>query len=133
MTVTITPIFAGLLAMAYAYLAMRVIVARRTMKVGLGDGGEKTMLRHIRVHGNFGEYVPFVLMLMLMGELLGAPGWLTVFIGGLLVAGRLVHAVGVSQEPEITGSRTVGMALTFTALLVAGLVDMMLGLTGALS
>ena len=43
------------------------------VQVGLGDGGEKTLLRHIRVHGNFGEYVPFILMLMLMGELLGAP------------------------------------------------------------
>ena len=69
---------------------------------------------------------------MMMGELLGAPAWLTFCIGGLLVAGRLVHAVGVSQEPEITGSRTVGMALTFTALLVAGLVDILLGLTGAM-
>ncbi len=133
MAVTITPIFAGLLALAYAYLAMRVIVARRTMRVGLGDGGEKALLRAVRVHGNFAEYVPFVLILMMMDELLGAPAWLTVCIGGLLVAGRLVHAVGVSQEPEINGSRTVGMALTYTALLVAGLVAMLLGLTGALS
>lgn len=132
MAVTITPIFAGLLALAYAYLAMRVIVTRRSLKVGLGDGGEKTMLRHIRVHGNFGEYVPFVLLLMLMGELMGTPAWLTAGIGTLLVAGRLVHAIGVSQEPEITGSRTIGMALTFTALIVAATVAILLGLTGAM-
>lgn len=133
MAVTITPIFAGLLALAYAYLAMRVIVARRSLKVGFGDGGEKTMLRYIRVHGNFGEYVPFVLLLMLMGELMGTPPWLTASIGTLLVAGRLVHAIGVSQEPEINGSRTIGMGLTFTALLVAGMVGILLGLTGAMS
>ncbi len=133
MAVTITPIFAGLLALAYAYLAMRVIVARRSLKVGLGDGGEKTLLRYIRVHGNFAEYVPFILLLMLMGELMGAPSWLTASIGILLCAGRLVHAIGVGQEPEISGSRTIGMGLTFTALLVAGIVGILFGLTGAMA
>jgi uncharacterized membrane protein YecN with MAPEG domain len=45
--VTITPIFAGLLALAYALLAMRVIGTRRSLRVGLGDGGEQSMLRAI--------------------------------------------------------------------------------------
>jgi uncharacterized membrane protein YecN with MAPEG domain len=70
---------------------------------------------------------------MMLGELLAAPAWITLCIGVLLVLGRLVHAIGVGQDPEISGSRTLGMALTFTALLVSGLVDVLLGLTGALS
>ncbi|MEM9107759.1 MAG: MAPEG family protein, partial [Pseudomonadota bacterium] len=75
----------------------------------------------------------FVLLLMLLGELMGTPPWLTAGIGTLLVAGRIVHAIGVSQEPEIRGSRTIGMGLTFTALLVAGTVGILFGLTGAMS
>lgn len=123
----VTPLFAGILALVFYTLALRVILARGRFSVGLGDGGERLMLRYIRVHGNFAEYVPLVLILMMMGELLEAPFWLTTIIGAVLVAGRMLHAVGVSREPEISGSRQIGMGLTFTALLLAAGVNLWLG------
>ena len=122
-----TPIFAGLLALVYYTLALRVILARRRLRVGLGDGGEQAMMRTIRVHGNFAEYVPLILILMLMGELLAAQTWVTVLAGTALIAGRLLHAIGVSRQPELPGSRTIGMSLTFTALLVAAIANLWLG------
>ena len=69
----VTPIFAGGLTLLYVYLAVRVITTRRTVRIGLGDGGDAEMLRCIRVHANFAEYVPIGLLLMAMAELLSAP------------------------------------------------------------
>ncbi|WP_419912138.1 MAPEG family protein [Hoeflea sp.] len=128
----VTPIFAGVLTFLYVYLAVRVITTRRTARVGLGDGGNAEMLRGIRVHGNFAEYVPLGLLLMAMAELQGAPSWMVSIIGFILLAGRLIHAYGVSRQPEISGSRTLGMGLTFTALVTAALVNLVLGLYQAL-
>ncbi|MEM6462813.1 MAG: MAPEG family protein [Pseudomonadota bacterium] len=127
----ITPIFAGFLALIYCFLAMRVISARRSLRVGFGDGGERRLVRAIRVHGNFSEYVPFILILMMMGELMSAPAWVTFAIGIVLVSGRLVHAAGVSRQPEPPGSRTIGMGLTLTALLAGAIVTLLYGFSAA--
>ena len=124
----VTPIFAGGLTLLYVYLAVGVITARRTARVGLGDGGNAEMLRCIRVHGNFAEYVPLCLLLMALAELQSAPAWMTAMVGLILVAGRLIHAAGVSRQPEIAGSRTLGMGLTFAALIIAALINLTLGL-----
>ncbi|WP_136659026.1 MAPEG family protein [Nitratireductor sp. XY-223] len=124
----VTPIFAGGLTLLYVYLAVRVITTRRTVRIGLGDGGDAEMLRCIRVHANFAEYVPIGLLLMAMAELQSAPAWMTASIGLILVAGRLIHAAGVSRQPEVPGSRTLGMGLTFAALIVAAMLNLALGL-----
>ncbi|MDA4844127.1 MAPEG family protein [Hoeflea poritis] len=124
----VTPIFAGGLTLFYVYLAVRVITTRRTARVGLGDGGDTQMLRAIRVHANFAEYVPLGLLLMALAELQSAPPWIAAIIGLILAAGRLIHAYGVSRQPEVPGSRTLGMGLTFTALIIAAMLNLVLGL-----
>ena len=40
---------------------------------------------------NFAEYAPFVLLLMGIAKLSGTPAWRLHVIGGLLLAGRLLH------------------------------------------
>lgn len=113
----ITSLYAGLLALLYLVLSFRTIGARREGRVEIGDGGNKELLRRMRVHANFAEYVPLALVLMALAESqrLGAL-WLHA-IGGLLLVGRVVHAYGLSQSPHIMPLRVGGMVMTFTAIL----------------
>ncbi len=122
----ITSTYGGLLALLFVFLSLRVIAFRRQARIGLGDGNNPKLQRRIRVHSNLAEYVPFCLVLMLLAELQNVPAWNVHVIGGLLTAGRVVHAVGVSRDPEWLGSRTIGMALTFTAVIMAALVNLSL-------
>lgn len=125
---TITPIYAGLLTLVFVALSVRVIGGRRMAGVGLGDGGNRLLLRKTRAHGNFAEYVPFALILMALAELQAGPGWVVHLLGLLLLTGRSLHAYGFSREPEVARCRVLGMALTFGALITGAFVN--LGLSG---
>ena len=131
MFMSITPVYAGLISLVFVFLSFRVIGLRRKAHIGLGDGGNRLLMRRQRVHGNFAEYAPLVIVLMALAELQGQPAWTIHLIGICLVAGRLLHAYGVSQEPELAKLRVAGMALTFTALISGSLSN--LGLNGLLS
>lgn len=128
---SITPIYAGLATLLFVFLSFRVIGLRRTVGVGLGDGGDRLLQRRLRVHGNFAEYVPLALVLMALAELQDAQAWTLHLIGTLLIAGRLVHAYGVSQEPEQIRLRVMAMIMTFIALVTGAMTN--LGLGGILS
>ncbi|TYC67868.1 glutathione metabolism protein [Stappia sp. BW2] len=121
MALYITPLFAGLLTLLYIYLSIRVIAVRKSERVGLGDGGHSGLQRRMRAHGNFAEYAPLALVLMLILELTGTAHWLLWALGLALLAGRALHAYSVSQEPEPLKFRVAGMGLTFTVLAVAAL------------
>ncbi len=120
----ITPFFAGLLTLLYIYLSVEVIVARRVNGIGLGDGGNVDLQRRMRVHANCAEYAPLGLLLMFMAEFQDMPKWLILTTGLTLLVGRMVHAFGVGGTRETGGSRTIGMALTLTALGVGGLANL---------
>ncbi len=109
-------LYAGLLGLMFLALSIRVIGGRRLARVGLGDGGDLGLQRRMRAQANFAEYVPIVLLLMLLAELQGVSAWILHGVGACLVFGRIAHAVSISRDPEPSGGRVVGMALTFTAL-----------------
>jgi uncharacterized membrane protein YecN with MAPEG domain len=123
----ITALFAGLLAPLYIVLALRVIGSRRSARVALGDGGDPALTRRMRVHANFAEYAPFTLLLMGLAESLQASQSTLYVAGACLVAGRLLHALGVSQVNEIILIRTVGITLTISAIVIAALACIRLG------
>jgi uncharacterized membrane protein YecN with MAPEG domain len=112
----IVPVYAAVLAFIYIFLSARVIQARRVAKVAIGTRGNVHLERKMRVHANFAEYVPFALLLITFIEMQGRPAWLIHLLCIALVAGRVVHAYGVSQEQENFRLRMVGMATTFTIL-----------------
>jgi hypothetical protein len=112
----VTALYGGALALLFIFLATRVIGFRRSAKVSIGDGGNSALLRRIRVHGNFAEYVPFAIVLMALAESMTAPAWLLHAAGLALAGGRVCHAYGVSQSPENFRLRITGMAVTFTVL-----------------
>ena len=112
-------LYASILAVLFVVLSVRTLRMRRRLKIAVGDAGNVSMLRAMRVHSNFAEYVPFGLFLIFLVELTGAPPAFVHALGSCLLAGRLSHAYGVSQVDEKYGYRVTGMALTFTTLLTA--------------
>lgn len=117
---TITMGYAGVLALLYLALSLLVIEGRMARGgPSLGEGGQAKMLRRIRAHGNFAEYVPLVLVLLAMLEHSGAYKWLIHVLGVLLVVGLLLHGYAFALTDNHPLGRMVGMVLTLLVLLVA--------------
>ena len=117
----ITAFYAALLAVLFIYLSVRVIGCRRERRVEFGHGEDFELLRRMRVHANFAEYVPFALLLMALAESMVPPDLVVHLAGLLLIAGRLLHAYGTSHSPPIMRYRVYGTALTFTAIGIAAI------------
>lgn len=113
---TIAPLYAGLIALLYIYLSVRVIGRRRDARISVGDAGDPDMFKRIRVQGNCAEYAPLGLILLGMAELQGAPGWVLHLLGLMLLSGRVLHAWGLGHTPQVVNARIAGMVLTFSML-----------------
>ncbi len=114
-----TPLYAGLLALLYLVLSYRIVVLRRR-GVSLGDGGNPVLLRRIRAHGNFSEYVPFILILIGILELSHLPNIILHLLGITLLVARLLHGYAFSFSESFKFGRFWGTALTFLLLFVCG-------------
>ena len=95
-----TAFFAGLLALVYLGLSGWVIGTRVSENVLFGNGGDDAVLKRIRSHANFIEYVPLALILI---GLLEAGGGSHGLVQGLLVAllvARILHPIGMFAAPN---------------------------------
>lgn len=117
----ITAVYAALIAGVFLALSRRVIMIRRGDRVAIGDAGNARLLRAMRAHANCAEYAPFGLILIGLAETLAAPALILHALGLALLGGRVVHAYGLSQEPEDLRLRVTGMALTLTTIGVAAI------------
>lgn len=115
----ITTLYAGLLALVFVVLSFRTIGARRAARIEIGDGSDRELLRRMRVHANFAEYVPIALIMMALAEMLKSGALLLHGIGLMLLVGRIVHAYALSQSPHILRLRVAGMVATLTAIMAA--------------
>jgi uncharacterized membrane protein YecN with MAPEG domain len=117
----VVPLYAAILGLLFVALSVRTIRVRRRFRVGVGDGGNPALLRAMRVHSNFAEYVPIALILLALVEMGGASPLMIHGLGACLVAGRVSHAFGVSHDKENYRFRVAGMALTFFVLVAASI------------
>lgn len=115
----VLPIYAALLALIFVALSVRTLRLRRTLKIAIGDAGDLRMLRAMRAHSNFAEYVPLALFLLYLVEISDATPILIHVLGLGLLIGRLSHAFGISRDNEQYQYRVAGMALTLTVLLAS--------------
>lgn len=125
----ITPLYAALLALLFIFLSVRTLLLRKKLQIAVGDAGDKSMIRAMRVHANFAEYTPLALVLALMLELAGAYPVLVHVVCACLLVGRISHAYGVSQVKEDFRFRVTGMCLTFAS--IAGSAVSLLAIQGA--
>jgi uncharacterized protein len=89
-------------------------------KVMFGDGGVPALQQAIRAHGNFVEYAPIGLLALVALDALGEPPRLIHVLGIALIAGRLLHAWGISHSPGESPGRMIGIILTYLMLLASG-------------
>jgi len=116
-----TPLYAALIGLVFTMLSVRTLRLRRRLGVAIGPGEEPVLLKAVRAHGNFAEYVPIALLLMIFTELRTDGTLLIHVLGALLLVGRLTHAYGISQLKENYRFRVAGMALTFTVIIACSL------------
>jgi uncharacterized protein len=115
----ITAVYAACLALLFCALTLRVLRLRVRLQVTVGDGGQPTLQRAIRAHGNFAEFVPLALLLLLLLEQRGLPGPAVHAYGALLLLARVLHAWGLSQAEERLRWRIAGVCLTLNLLFLA--------------
>jgi uncharacterized membrane protein YecN with MAPEG domain len=126
-------VYVGANVLILLILALGVVRARAASKVILGDGGDPGLQRAIRVHGNAAEYVPAGLIGILALALLpAAPLWAVHAGGVLLTAGRILHAIGLSNTSGRSFGRAFGTLFTWIAFLAVGGVLIWAGLQSAL-
>ncbi len=129
---SITPLYAGILALWFLVLSIKVVGGRRGGNIYLGDGGDQHMQRLIRGHANFAEYTPMILLLMALLELSSAiPGWSLHLIGLSLVAARVLHGYALSFSSQFVFGRVSGALTSFALLLVTGALNIWAALFSA--
>ncbi len=117
---TVLP-YAALLAAMMIVLSFRISFARRRSGVSLGVGDDPVLLERVRAFGNFAEWTPMALLLIVLAELAGAPAGTIHLAGGLLVLGRVLHPLGLRASALITLSRFLGMVFTYTSMIIVGI------------
>lgn len=123
MNIPVTAITAGLLALILLPLSIRIVKLRRSKRVSLGDGGHEELRRAIRGHGNFTEYAPIGILLLLIAELQSVHPFLLVVLAAILLAGRSMHAYAFAMTTGNMSLRGHGMRLTFVAIVTLALTN----------
>jgi len=123
MLVTITALYAGLLALLLLFLGLRIPFLRARYKVSLGDGDGKApqLLEAIRMHGNAAETIPIGLILLFLVDAMGYSLYLVHGIGIGLLLGRILHPIGLAGGGRHFWARGLGMVLTWLAIGVAAI------------
>jgi uncharacterized protein len=117
MAFKITALYAVALSLLGLVLWFRVTSMRAALKVSIGDAGNPELHERIRQHGNFIEWAPMMLVLMLLAEGNGAGALWLHLGGGLLLLGRLVHPFGLKAGNAAHPLRYVGNSASLLAML----------------
>jgi uncharacterized membrane protein YecN with MAPEG domain len=121
MTYDVTAFFIAVFALAQIPATFFIGIRRVSTKILISDGGDQTLLRRIRAHGNFTETVPITLIAMAAADYAGASDMM-LWAGGLaLLSGRTVHYFIIALTDGSSLLRAAGMLLTFAAMLTFGL------------
>jgi uncharacterized membrane protein YecN with MAPEG domain len=118
---SITSLYAGLLALTFLGLSTRVILYRNHNRLSLGDEGDRELLKRMRAQATCAEYTPIGLILLALTEIQGAPPLAVHALGLMLLAGRVIHGLGFSKSHNALGPRVFGMILTLIMIGVAAL------------
>ncbi len=129
-TLPVTTLYALPLAVIFLGLFMNVTMARSKLSLSIGDGGNVDLHERIRKHGNFVEWVPMVLILMVLAEAGGTGALWLHAAGALLTIGRVLHAIGLKADAPLNPLRIAGNSggMLAVAILVIALVRSATGL-----
>jgi uncharacterized membrane protein YecN with MAPEG domain len=125
MVLPVTLATASVLALIYLGLALRVVQARFKYRVSLGAGNNADLEARIRSHGNFGEYVPLLLVFLALFELAGVDKSVLWAVSAALVLFRVLHFVGIPRRSP-NPFRFAGTVGTFLLIIAASVYGLML-------
>lgn len=127
-TLNATGIWLGVFTVFYILLALHVVRMRWVTKTGLGVGEDRRMLKAVRIHGNFSEYIPLMILSIALLEIRGISSqWIhTLFCAAFL--GRVLICIGITKTSNFSIPRFSGNNLTFMTLLAAGIWHFILSL-----
>lgn len=128
MEIPFTLITTGILGIIFFVHCLRIIQGRGLTKTSLGDGGNDLMTRRIRIHGNFAEYIPLLMLILFMLEVKAISQVLLLAFALSVVVGRLLHFYGLYSNGSPMWARVWGMQLTLWPLLLGSLWLIYLGL-----
>jgi uncharacterized protein len=118
--IPISTLFIGIFVVLQIPLTVMVGYRRARTGIQFSDGGDQTLLRRMRAHGNYTETVPIALLAMAAAEVTGAPAWLLWAGGVSLLVGRITHAA-ILMLKGWGLPRAIGMILTFLPMLGFGI------------
>ncbi len=125
MLLPITGLYAALLGLLIIVLLLRIVAKRFKHRIGVGDGGEKSLLLAIRAHGNAIETIPIALILLAALELnKGSVQTLHIF-GAIFLFARIAHAFGISRTAKVNPGRAIGTVLTLAVILGLGIANVL--------
>ncbi len=119
MAIETSAIYVGVLTLLMLVLGARVSLLRQKYRVSMGSGEQPVLTRALRVFGNFTEWVPLILLGLVLCELVGAPALLIHLVGIGLIVGRLSHVAGLYPD-RTTAARMIGVLLTWASALTTG-------------
>ena len=123
MQVPITALYAGILAIFALGLSARAGLYRGTAKASIlyGDPPNMELAQRVRVHQNFLEYVPILLILMGVIELNGGSTTFLHAAGVILIGARVAHAIGLKHDNAAHPGRAIGAGGTALLTLIAAI------------
>ncbi|MCB1428373.1 MAG: MAPEG family protein [Nitratireductor sp.] len=117
MTFQITAFYAAILAIMMIALSTWVTLLRARLKISILHGDSLPLAERIRMHGNFIENVPMAIIIMGLAEAGGTSPMVLNTMGLMLVAGRILHPMGLRHDKPATFARIAGGSLTTLATL----------------
>ena len=107
-------IWVGLNLFLTLMLALNVTRIRVKLGVGIGSGESVQLDRAIRAHGNNIEYTPLALLGLAILTLTSLSDLFIHILGGGLLLGRILHAVGIQNtETALPRTRVIGNFITW--------------------
>jgi uncharacterized protein len=121
MQLPITAMYAGILAIFALVLSAKAGFFRGKIGISVlfGEPANMELAQRVRVHQNFLEYVPMILILMGIIEINGGSATFLHFAGLLLIVSRIAHAVGLRYDNMAHPGRAIGAGGTMLVTLAA--------------
>jgi uncharacterized protein len=114
----ITSLYALPLTIIFFALWINVTSNRSKLSQSIGDGGNVDLHERIRKHGNFVEWVPMIMLLMLLAEARGTSSTWLHAAGILLTLGRVLHPFGLKADNPVHPLRIAGNMGAILAMLI---------------
>lgn len=122
MHISLLSITIFILSLLFLFLSFQVIKQRKQHKILYRQSSELKLYNAAQsAHGNFVDYVPYCLVLLILLAMMKLNFVIFFILNGLLILGRILHAYGVLyqeqyEKPQFI-ARQIGMIFTFFTII----------------